>query len=76
MAQANAAVNLPKTLTALYRMRYPSRGIFSLSRRAPNAIGSPFVLVFKVQRWRSQPRRDGSRLPWQCLDLPALIVLH
>jgi hypothetical protein len=33
MGQANAAIGLPQAVSALHRIRYPSRGIFSLSRR-------------------------------------------
>src|SRR4051794_18175993 len=49
LRQAKAAVNLPKAIAALDYMRYPSRGILSLSRRVTRGIASPFDLVFNGQ---------------------------
>jgi hypothetical protein len=48
---------------ALQHMRYPSRGIFNLSRRLTSATASTCALVFSVDWGLRQPGLDGDRFP-------------
>lgn len=62
MAKTTATVHCANAIPDLRRKRYPSRGIFSLSRRLKRVRGFPFILVFSSRLWYREA------LPWQCVQ--------